>query len=79
MEREFWVYILARKRNGTLYVGVTNELGRRVHEHQEGLIPGFTKTYETKQLVWYERYPTALEAIAAEKRINVGGVAGSWT
>jgi putative endonuclease len=70
MERAFHVYILASQRNGTLYVGVTSNLSRRVFEHREGVIKGFTHRYGVKSLVWYEEFPTALEAIAAEKRIK---------
>jgi putative endonuclease len=70
MERQFWVYMVASERNGTLYVGMTNDLCRRVYEHREGLIPGFTVKYGVKMLVWYEPYPTALEAIAHEKRLK---------
>ena len=70
MERDFCVYILASRRNGTLYAGVTRELARRVYQHREGLTPGFTARYGVKMLVWYARFPTALEAIAFEKRIK---------
>jgi putative endonuclease len=70
MERAYWVYILANQRNGTLYTGVTGALAKRVHEHREDLRPGFTTRYGVKRLVWYGRYPTALEAISAEKRIK---------
>ena len=70
MERTFYVYILASRRNGTLYTGVTGNLSRRVYEHREGMIAGFTLTYGVKMLVWYEGLPTALEAIAAEKWIK---------
>ncbi len=70
MERCFYVYMLASQRNGTLYLGVTSGLARRIYEHRNGLVPGFTSTHTVKCLVWYEQYPTALEAIAAEKRIK---------
>jgi putative endonuclease len=70
MERAYWVYILASRQNGTFYVGVTSNLARRVYQHREGLIPGFTTDHGVKRLVWYEGLPTALEAIAAEKRIK---------
>jgi putative endonuclease len=70
MERTYYVYILASRRNGTLYVGVTNDLSRRVYEHREGLIPGFTTTYGVKRLVWYDVFPTVDEAIAHEKRLK---------
>lgn len=70
MERNFCVYILASQRNGTLYTGVTNNLSRRVYKHREGLIRGFTADNGVKLLVWYESFPTALEAISAEKRIK---------
>jgi putative endonuclease len=70
MERIFHVYIMASKRNGTLYVGVTGNLSRRVYEHREGLIGGFTGKHGVKMLVWYEAFPTASEAITSEKRIK---------
>jgi putative endonuclease len=70
VEHIFYVYILASRRNGTLYVGVTNDIARRVYEHREGIIRGFTDRYGVKMLVWYEAYPRALEAIDAEKRIK---------
>jgi putative endonuclease len=66
----FWIYILASRRNGTLYVGVTNDLIRRVYEHREGLIRGFTKRYGVKMLVYYERHDTAYAAIQREKNIK---------
>jgi putative endonuclease len=50
----FFVYILAGRRNGTLYIGMTDNLARRVWQDQEGCIPGFTKKYGVKTLVWYE-------------------------
>jgi putative endonuclease len=69
-ELGFWVYILANRRGGTLYVGVTNDLVRRAFEHREGLIPGFTKRYGIKMLVYYERHDTAAAAIQREKNIK---------
>jgi len=70
VERSYYVYILASARNGTLYVGMTSDLAGRVHQHREGLTPGFTSQYGVKMLVWYEDFPTADEAITAEKRIK---------
>src|SRR6476660_2677398 len=69
-ELGFWVYILANRRGGTLYVGVTNDLIRRAFEHREGLIPGFTKRYGITMLVYYERHDTAAAAIQKEKNIK---------
>jgi len=66
----YFVYILASKPHGTLYVGVTNDLMRRVYEHREELIPGFTKKYGVKTLVWFESCGDVNEAIAQEKRIK---------
>jgi putative endonuclease len=66
------VYIVASKRNGTLYTGVTSNLPRRIWEHREGLLPGFTKKYGCKLLVWYESYPDMPSAIAREKQIKGG-------
>jgi putative endonuclease len=69
-EMGFWVYILANRRGGTLYVGVTNDLVHRAFEHREGLVPGFTKRYGIKMLVYYERHDTAAAAIQREKNIK---------
>ena len=65
-----WVYIMTNQRNGTLYVGVTTHLARRVKEHQEGLIEGFTKRYSLKTLVYAEEYATLAEAVWREKAIK---------
>ncbi len=69
-ERHFFVYIMASGPNGTLYTGMTNDIGRRVDEHREGLIEGFTKKYGVKRLVYFEIFPTAELAIRREKRIK---------
>ena len=69
-ERVYFVYILASKPYGTLYVGVTNDLLRRVYEHREGLIDGFSKRYGVKTLVYFESFTTAADAIHREKRIK---------
>ena len=66
----YWVYILANRRNGTLYVGVTNDLVRRIQEHREGLVPGFTKRYGLKLLVYMELHHDINSAILREKRIK---------
>jgi putative endonuclease len=66
----FWVYILASRPGGTLYVGVTNNLVRRVYEHREGLVAGFTRRYGVKSLVYYEQHDTAVAAIQREKNIK---------
>jgi putative endonuclease len=65
-----YVYILASKRNGTLYVGVTNDLVRRVWEHREGLTEGFTRRYGVKMLVYYEECADIVEAIQREKTMK---------
>lgn len=70
MEKLFAVYILASRRNGTLYVGVTSNLPKRVWEHREGLVEGFTKEHDVKHLVWYEVHGEALPAITREKQIK---------
>jgi putative endonuclease len=66
----YWVYILASGPGGTLYVGVTNDLVRRIYEHCEGLAAGFTKRYGVKMLVYYEQHETAISAIQREKNIK---------
>jgi putative endonuclease len=70
VDRRYYVYILASRRNGTLYVGVTNSLSRRVYEHKCGNVPGFTAKYGVKLLVWYEAYDFIHDAIDREKRIK---------
>jgi len=67
---EYYVYLLASRRNGTLYLGVTNDLIRRVHEHRKGAAPGFTKQYGVKTLVWYESTPSVYAAISREKQLK---------
>lgn len=69
-ERIYYVYIMASGPNGTLYTGITNNLSRRVYEHREGLVEGFTKRYGVKRLVYFEEFPTAGDAIHREKRIK---------
>jgi len=67
MGERFHVYVLASRYRGTMYVGVTNDLGRRVSEHKAGHIPGFTKTYKVNRLVHAEPYASILEAQARER------------
>ncbi len=64
------VYIMASKRNGTLYTGVTSDLSGRVWEHREGVMEGFTKRYGVKMLVWYEAFDDIRDAIQREKTIK---------
>jgi putative endonuclease len=66
----YWVYILASGPGGTLYVGVTNNLVRRVYEHREGLVEGFTKRYNIKTLVYFEPHETIATALQWEKDIK---------
>jgi putative endonuclease len=66
----YYVYILASKPRGTLYVGVTNNLIRRVFEHQNKLIEGFTERYDVSLLVWYESSQSIESAIAYEKKLK---------
>jgi putative endonuclease len=66
---QYYVYIMASQ-SGVLYTGVTNDLSRRVHEHKEGLIPGFTQKYKVCQLVYYETTNNVNAAIAREKQIK---------
>ncbi len=64
------VYMMANTERGTLYVGVTSDLARRIWEHREGLVEGFTKTYGCKRLVWYEPYDRIVDAIQREKSLK---------
>ncbi|HSX32018.1 MAG TPA: GIY-YIG nuclease family protein [Candidatus Saccharimonadales bacterium] len=69
MKRAF-VYILASKRNGTLYIGVTSDLTRRIWQHKERMTEGFTKTYDIGLLVWFEECTSIEDAILREKRLK---------
>ena len=69
-ERSYYVYLLASGRNGTLYLGVTNDLIRRVGEHRDHVLPGFTRKYDVTQLMWFEQHWSIHEAIAREKQIK---------
>jgi putative endonuclease len=66
----FYVYMLASRRNGTLYVGMTDDLVRRVWQHREGVIPGFTKQYDVKILVWHEQHSSRESAFERERRMK---------
>lgn len=68
--KTFYVYILASRRNGTLYIGVTNDLVRRVYDHKNDVIEGFTRKYQVHALVYYESYRDVQDALAREKRLK---------
>jgi putative endonuclease len=70
MDKLFCVYILASKRNGTLYVGVTSDLAGRIYTHREDLVAGFTRRYGVHMLVWYEVHGGAESAILREKQLK---------
>jgi putative endonuclease len=65
-----WIYIVTNRPNGVLYTGVTSNLSRRIYEHREGLIDGFTKRYGLKRLVYYEQYEGISDAIQREKNMK---------
>ncbi len=68
--KTYYVYILASQRNGTLYVGMTNDLIKRVYEHKQGLVEGFTKKYNVHMLVYYEQTNDVNAAITREKQLK---------
>ena len=68
--KSYFVYILASKKNGTLYIGVTNDLMRRIHEHKEALQEGFTKKYSVHNLVYFEETNDISVAITREKQLK---------
>jgi putative endonuclease len=72
MDRLFYIYIMTNKGNTVLYTGVTNDLKRRVYEHKEKLVAGFTKKYNITKLVYYEIYDDINNAIWREKQIKGG-------
>ena len=70
MNQQPAVYILSSKRNGTLYIGVTSNLVKRIWEHKNNVVEGFTKRYNVHQLVWYELHGSMESAITREKRLK---------
>ena len=70
MDRQYYVYILANKPYGTLYVGVTNDLVRRTWEHRNDMVEGFTREHATHSLVWYDAHGDVIAAITREKLIK---------
>lgn len=70
--KQYYIYIAANKNNTVLYTGVTNDLKRRVYEHKEKVVPGFTSRYNIKKLVYYEAAEDVNSAIAREKQIKGG-------
>lgn len=65
-----WVYIITNRPEGTLYIGVTSDLARRIWEHREAAVPGFSKTYNLTRLVWFEAHATIEAAIRREKTLK---------
>jgi putative endonuclease len=70
MNERYAVYMLASKKNGTLYIGVTGNLPLRIEQHAAGVVAGFTQRYGVKRLVWFERHRDIHEAIAREKQLK---------
>ena len=70
MSKQPAVYILASKRNGTLYIGVTSDLVKRIWEHKNDMVEGFTRRYNVHRLVWYELHDSMQSAIIREKRLK---------
>ncbi len=70
MDKRFFVYILASKKNGTIYIGVTSNLIKRIWQHKQSVVDGFTKQYAVKNLVYYESHDNAESAIHREKRLK---------
>jgi len=68
--KKFYVYIMCSQRNGTLYTGVTSDLIKRIFEHKNHVVEGFTEKYGVHHLVWYEQHETAGTAISREKKIK---------
>jgi putative endonuclease len=70
LDKHFYVYILASRKHGTIYIGVTNDLIRRVYEHKQKLVPGFTKQHGVDKLVYDEVFDDPESAITREKRLK---------
>ena len=69
MENQYYIYILASKRNGTLYIGMTNNLQKRLYEHKNKIVPGFSQKYNIDKLVYFEITSDVKSAIAREKQL----------
>ena len=72
MGKQYYVYIMTNRRNTVLYIGVTNNLIRRIYEHKEKLVDGFAKKYNVTKLVYYEVYEDVENAISREKQLKAG-------
>jgi putative endonuclease len=70
LTKQYFVYILASKKNGTLYLGMTNDLNKRVYQHKNNLADGFTKKYNVHNLVYYEIHNDVYNAITREKQLK---------
>lgn len=70
MDKNFFVYMMASEKNGTLYIGVTSDLVKRVWEHKNEVVKGVTEKYDVHDLVWYEQHDNAESAILREKRLK---------
>jgi putative endonuclease len=70
VNKRYYVYLLASRQYGTLYVGMTSDIVRRVWQHREGSVDGFTKRHDVKRLVWFEVHDDVMAAIAREKQIK---------
>ena len=70
MQKQYYVYIVTNKSNTVLYTGVTSDLQKRIYEHKNKIIPGFTAKYNVNKLIYYDSFPSPQEAISAEKKIK---------
>ena len=70
VEKQFFVYMMASQKNGTIYIGVTSDLRKRAWEHKNDAVDGFTQKYEVHRLVWYEPHENAESAITKEKQMK---------
>jgi putative endonuclease len=68
--KQYWIYILTNFNNKVLYIGITNNLQRRIYEHKKKMIKGFTERYNLSKLVYFEEFTSVADAIAAEKRLK---------
>ena len=75
----YFVYIIASRKDGAIYIGVSNDIVRRIYEHRNKVVPGFASKYNITRLVWFEMYDDPIAAISREKELKNGNAVGRFS